>query len=292
MSNSVGAVIVTYKGDSTLEEALRSVISQADMVCVIDNNTQPSRMHLVTKISQMYKNHCIVSQLHKNVGLGRAYNLGVDYLRKLGCTWFLLMDDDSVLDTGYVSHMLKAANDLPPAILGGNYSYADSGIQKKYEIFSRVSFSKRSNFEDGLLKVGFAISSGCLLNEKTYDLVGPFAEEFFIDYIDIEYCLRAYKKGIPTYIVQKARFSHHHGKPQNGCFFGIPIVTKNYNPLRNYYRMRNRVYCWKRYGSQCGFLVWDLLSFCLEIFKILAVENAKIQKLESIVRGIFHGIKG
>jgi len=57
-------------------------------------------------------------------------------------------------------------------------------------------------------EVSIAISSGSLMTFRTFEKIGRFREELFIDYVDTEYCMRAGRFGIPVVAAKDAGIVH------------------------------------------------------------------------------------
>jgi len=54
--------------------------------------------------------------------------------------------------------------------------------------------------------------SGSLLSLMAFKEIGPFREEFFIDSIDADYCLRLRKKGYKIIVACQAQMKHSVGE--------------------------------------------------------------------------------
>lgn len=129
---------------------------------------------------------------NSNLGIATALNQGVNAALEMGYTWALLFDQDSepndgiidILSSCYCSFTDK--DDL--ALIGSNYIAIDK--PKRLVI-------PRNEMEDSCIwtEVQNVITSGTLLRLDIHRLIGKFRDEFFIDNVDIEYCLRVRKKG-------------------------------------------------------------------------------------------------
>jgi rhamnosyltransferase len=144
------------------------------------------------------------------------------------------------------------------------------------------------NETEGLFPTLFIISSGTALSAEAYRKLGAFREDYFIEYIDIEYGLRASSQGVPVYmnaaVTMRQTTGHivRHGK----------LFTTHHAAWRRYYGARNAVHALRLYRSR-----WSLhwLSGPLALHQALCValfEDHKVRKLVAIGCGYFDGLFG
>jgi rhamnosyltransferase len=117
-----------------------------------------------------------------NLGLAKALNIGAAKATECGYDYLLTMDQDSRATPDMVLKLTQCLN---------NYDRAKVGIVAPFHI-TKASGSPEDVDCHEVLTV---MTSGNLVNLTIYNSVGPFREDFFIDYIDEEYCLRLRQKG-------------------------------------------------------------------------------------------------
>jgi rhamnosyltransferase len=88
--------------------------------------------------------------------------------------------------------------------------------------------------------VDCVITSGTLLPLAAHSAIGPFREEFFIDYVDEEYCLRARAKGYRVIRSRKQIMQHTIGAPTVHKTLWIRKWTSNHTPDRRYIALYER----------------------------------------------------
>ena len=289
----VGTLIVTFNCSKNFKQVFSSAVSQSDLVCIVDNNSGQNTLKFIESLvdSAPY-GKVILKSLPENKGLSFAYNLGLNFLVHSGCSDLLILDHDSVLENGYVTEMKRISDKNDNFIFGGNFTDSKSGQKKKYEVFSRFFFHKTNQFLSDLLLVGFVISSGTFMKSSVFKKVGPFIDFLFIDYVDIEYCLRASQFGIRCAVVRDACFFHSMGDSKTHSLSGLKMISKNHLPFRKYFMGRNRVYCWSKFYFMFGFMVWDISALFYDLFRIILLERQKIIKLKQLFRGMWHGFCG
>jgi rhamnosyltransferase len=134
------------------------------------------------------------------------------------------------------------------------------------------------------------MTSGNLLNLSAYQVVGPFLDELFIDFVDVEFCLRLRQKGFLVVQANRAILKHNLGNITNVKILFKQLRTSNHSPLRRYYITRNRFFVWNKYHEfdvAKEAIAKDKVSFRGEIRNILLMEKYKIAKLAMIVKGYF-----
>src|SRR5690606_22933163 len=96
------------------------------------------------------------------------------------------------------------------------------------------------------------ITSGTLLNLKSFVHVGKFDERLFIDGVDDEYCFRLQKSGYKVIQFENILLNHRLGKEVQVRNFGVGRkVTRNvFSAIRLYYMVRNYHLILKEYGKQ------------------------------------------
>src|SRR5690606_10075289 len=97
--------------------------------------------------------------------------------------------------------------------------------------------------DTAVVEVDYVIASGCLIPFDVIETVGGMQEELFIDYVDIEWGLRAQHQGLQSLGVCAAVMQHQLGeKPIRFRGRLIPV----HSPLRHYYHFRNAVWLYRQ----------------------------------------------
>lgn len=172
----------------------------------------------------------------RNEGLGAAYNAFLDRAAGLGASHLLLLDQDSLPSAAMIPRLEAVARALAeagecPAVVGPRPVGPD-GVPLK---LPRLPGPGRA----GALPVSFVISSGSLVGVAAARAVGPFRADFFIDAIDIEWCLRARAAGSSIWVAGEVAMDHRLGRGVIRLPFGMHLVDQP--PRRLYTYVRNQV---------------------------------------------------
>ena len=172
----------------------------------------------------------------------------------------------------------------PTAIDKSTYREYPSIIFNKYGLPSKVY----SNDLKELVITDLVISSGVTCSIKIFDLIGLFDEDLFIDFVDVDWCLRAKKAGIKIYIVPKAVMKHSIGT--NVIKIG-PIICVQHSPIRTYYKVRNSFLMLYK-SDKILFSIKSIFIAITHNFLVSIYSNQKKEYFYFYFKGLIHGIRG
>lgn len=240
----VGAVVVLFLPDAKLlERLLNSLVDEVDQIYVIDNTPekalswQSQEWFLNKRYNVTYKS------LGDNYGIAKAQNIGINMASKSGCGHVILFDQDSALTKGMVNKLLIAEQFL----LNKSIKVGSVGpITKDEKTGKYLNVINHGRFLINKINVSpevkapvnadYLISSGSLIRMDVLDAVGLMREDLFIDWVDIEWGLRAASLGFLHFAVPSAVMFHSVGDE----FVKMGNHTVNlHNDVRNYYIVRN-----------------------------------------------------
>lgn len=270
--NSIAAVVVIFNPPETLYENLSALQKQVALLYLVDNSEPEYKFADKIFTSEVAK----VKLLHKgsNIGVAAALNLAAKRAIKDCHSFLLCMDQDSLAADYMVENLFKyAASDV--AIVAPKLV---DNIKKNIAV---------SNTADAVLNV---MTSGTLLSLKAYQKIGEFREDFFIDFIDIEYALRTAKNGYIILQANDAVLEHHVGKKIE---LSAKIKLTTHPAIRKYYKTRNRIYLWGEYKTDFPFFILkDICRFFLEFLRLILFEPEKIKKIDMMLKGISDAFAG
>jgi rhamnosyltransferase len=210
----------------------------------------------------------------ENLGVARALNMGAKLALERGIDYLLTMDQDSRATPGMVRAMLFSLAEREMDNIG---IMAPDLVTKPVDIAPTTGICH---------EVGTVMTSGSLLDLRAYVKVGPFLDELFIDFIDIEYCLRLRAAGFRIVRGGGAVLEHRVGE-----IIKIPLGARGFHltshsPIRKYYKTRNRFYVADRYRDIFPFFrLRDMARFLLELVRLLIFEEEKLEKLRMMGKG-------
>lgn len=286
-------IIVSYQPNiEDLVRNINEVLEQVDYLILIENGSSPHvQDQIVSKLNNKKMKVILQTQ---NLGLAKAQNIGIQKGIELGGNYFLFLDDDSSLSKGSVEKLKRELDENPKlGIAACHIIHENSSKVQKYWIKTKW-FYKRVRLTDIIPKldnVNTVISSGSLISKEVIEKCGLMREDFFIDYIDIEYCLRVRANGFAISVIQSARLSHNLGNTKSIQIGQLAFHPTNHNPERRYYMIRNRIWTWKLYAPQFpGWFLIDLGNFFVDNIRVFIFEEEKFLNLKCFTLGIRDGI--
>ncbi|MFN7038462.1 MAG: glycosyltransferase family 2 protein [Alphaproteobacteria bacterium] len=292
--SSISAVIVTFNTGNKYFDNFLTIVHQVDNIIIVDNGSNQETVNTLSKIKLDYPNVIIIYN-KENLGLAKAQNIGFDKAIELKSQWVLMLDDDSRAAPDMVKSMVSFYNKHKEpeklAIIGPNIKEVEVDSKPLYYGVNNKPLKLRQEFKsEEYIEVFFVIASGSLIKVDIYQKIGKFREDFFIDYIDIEYGLRVCSLGYQVIVIKDAILYHRLGNKKTHKFLNLIAISFNHNALRKYYIYRNRIKVWKLYISKFPiFILYDIASAFFHLLKIIFLEKNKFSKIIAVFKGVKAG---
>jgi rhamnosyltransferase len=279
------AVVVTWFPDDKLPGRIKAVGRQVARVMVVDNATTGRGRDMLLDLQR--RGEIELLQNTENMGVATALNRGASAAIRHGFRWLLTMDQDTLVSSTCIDGLIQTYLACPfrrrLAVVAANY--VDPSIEK---LFARPLRPQLPYIEQPT-----AITSGSLLRLSAFAQTGTFQDDFFIDFVDNEYCLRLRNHGWRVAYSTKPLMDHSIGHPRAHRFLGFRFATSNHPPFRRYYITRNRVICdCRHWHGQPHAVITDIGRFAGEMLFLLLFETNKYRKIRAIGRGAWHGMTG
>ncbi|MBT8847470.1 hypothetical protein BTH55_03930 [Lactobacillus delbrueckii subsp. bulgaricus] len=200
-----------------------------------------------------------------NEGIARAINIGIE---KSDEKYVLTMDQDSTISEDLINAYLHFLNNSDKQNI--------AALTPKYDTDRR--HAKKG---EGTEKVLLSMQSGTLFKRSTFEEIGLFDEDLFLDVVDWEYFLRINKAGLQTLQVNDAILIHRPAitKVANLGFFKLKYGTAS--PLRYYYQGRNLLYTGEKYNNHKMYV-----TLAVKWLKIVLLFDNKKEYLKLFKQGI------
>ncbi len=230
----IETIIITYYPNiEILNKTLNSLYSQVDKIYIVDNT--PDKAESLNK----FQNGKIdIIYLMENKGIAYAQNIGIKKAIEDEADYIILSDQDTVYPENYVSEMLTCFNDEKVAASGPLFVDSHTGKKQFFIVDGRFKF-KKIYPTSGKHEVLQLIASGTMIKTSALKEIGLMREDLFIDWVDMEWCWRAGRKGYK--IIGNADVSIYHGFGYDIKNLIIREITTR-NHIRYYYMIRNAIY--------------------------------------------------
>jgi rhamnosyltransferase len=133
------------------------------------------------------------------------------------------------------------------------------------------------------------MGSGCMVRREVVEKVGLPRTDFFIYFVDFEYCLRVRSHGYKIAVITRSRFAHQVGNARRVRLPGYSRLWPDYAPWREYYVSRNITYAaWWLYPSRAtkSFVVGHLARHA---GGVLLFSSNKLACLKKMAQGFWDG---
>ncbi len=208
----VFTIIVTYNGMKWIDQCLKSVVNQSEVV-VVDNNSSDDT---VDHIEQNFPNVKVLPQTI-NHGFGIANNIGINYALKNGVDAVFLLNQDAFAQTDCIKNLIGAHLQNPdygiisPIHLNGDGSGVDYSFLKVTSPFNAVGLTSDlivRNFSKKIYEISFINAAAWLIPREVFYKVGGFDPLFFLYGEDDNYCQRILYHGFKIGIIPNATIFH------------------------------------------------------------------------------------
>lgn len=279
MIKNIFAIVITYKPNKDLLVNLSEVSKYVDHIIVVDNNTH--KKHFDFSKYTFPDNVTLISNKY-NLGIATALNIGVREAFRQSAEWILTLDQDTFLSKESFKKMVDAYlnnnNKETVGLLAPVHYDKETGFQSRYLRYLKEPYSQSN----------IVMSSGNLIPKSTFDKVGYYDDDLFIEYVDHDFCLRIRKCGLKVYLVKDAMMAHSLGAVRVHRFGNFFFFSHNYLAVRRYYRARNRIILYRRHFGY--WIIHDQEFFLKDLIKILLVEDNKFAKFKATILGFIDGL--
>jgi rhamnosyltransferase len=282
MGNSlIAAVVVSYIPSREVLRNIENLVAQVGHVVIVDNTPSINPQTVISELEQ--QGGCTVIRNGKNLGVAAALNVGVQRAISRGCEWIVTFDQDSRIEDGYIDGLISAYVESSDPTRTG----VVCPIYRDAQLGTIWPFPRGSN-EEPLMYM----TSGALMKSETYQKLGPFEDQLFIDGVDTEYALRMRAAGYRI-VESNVVLNHSLGRMTPHAFAGRHIFVTNHNPQRRYFITRNRIVLLKRYiRKDREWAKSELTDFWKGTVALLLFEQDRWLKIKYMLRATRDAILG
>jgi GT2 family glycosyltransferase len=295
VNQSIASVTVAYNAAKVLPRQIEALLMQTrplQEIVVVDNaSTDGTAAMLAERYPQV-----TVLRMPENVGQAGGWSAGLSYaaLRKR-YDWIWTFDNDSVPEADTLETLLNGTDTLGSEVgmVAPMPIHRKTGIRYTPYLW-RDGFLKPS---EELLRqptwfADLAIASGCLIRGAVVEKIGLPRSDFFMDFVDLEYCLRSRSEGYKIAVISRAALDHEVG---NGRKIDLPFYQRlwtNQPPFREYYISRNLTYfTWRLQPNSAT--KWFLARYLVvHAAQVLLFSTSKLRCLIRIAQGFHDGLRG
>jgi rhamnosyltransferase len=281
--DTVCAVIVSHHPDPGLADRVERIAKQVGQTVIVDNGSSESCVARLRGIANQLGAHLILNP--DNEGLASALNTGARWAIDRGFRWILTLDQDTTVLPEMVNSLLKIASQYAAperlAVVGSNYLQKENG-----KLGLELTVPGGALFKE----TRTALTSGSLVSLDAFQIVGGFREDFFVDCVDHEYCLRARAHGFRILVSSRALMRHGIGQLKEHRLLWKTVGTSNHPPNRQYFLARNSFVLAREYiGKEPRWILGYLWAWIRLVVRVCLFEEDRMRKMVRTFRGCVEG---
>jgi rhamnosyltransferase len=282
----VFTIVVAYHPQEEKLSRLCATLSGSGSQVIVVDNTESAAPRDEVPIGAGLR-----IRLGDNHGIARAQNIGIARALEQGSDVVVLFDQDSEPDGTYLGRMLCH---VTPGVAGvwapvcrdrttGEElpSFRLNGLRMASKVFST---GLRAPYA-----VDLVIASGVVATADAFLVAGLMDEDFFIDFVDFEWCLRCRGRGVPMRVVPDAVLPHSIG--ERTIDMGI-MRGPVHGVARSYYKIRNCFLLFRKPYVPFPYAASMLLSGVVRYVLMLPFLKDRIAYTGAFFRAIGHGLVG
>jgi rhamnosyltransferase len=276
--HEIAAVVTAYHPDGRLAAVIESALLSCASVVVADN-TPGDAPSLTDKLDDP---RVQVLRSGSNSGLAAALNLGLAQVPK-DAEAVLFLDQDSVLPPELVDGLLAHLAEPGIGVVGPTPVDAATGGRYERLAARHAAVDDRPSI----------ITSGMLVRRDVLEHVKGFREDFFVDCVDTDFCLRVRRSG--TRVVRDAGLvlPHSIGSGRDHRLGPVTVRVLHYPAWRHYWIARNGIVLSREFGrTERSFVVTNALFIARWLVVTALFDDKRRASVPGVLRGLRDGLTG
>jgi rhamnosyltransferase len=283
---NIYSIVVCYKPNIIkLTRLVETLMLSGSKVILVDN-TEASYIKSEASLSA-----CNFILIGYNSGIAHAQNLGVKFGISQGAKAIGFFDQDSLISDPLLDGLFSSIKIGTLDIVAPLYFDESTGSPLPSLVLNKYGVPKKIHFEgiEQVYSVDAVISSGTVATREVFHVAGLFDEDFFIDYVDTEWCLRCRSFDIPIRVIPSVHMQNRIGiKTIDAKIITIYV----HSPRRCYFQIRNSISLFRKPHIPIAFAVKEVFSIFLSRFILLILVKKRGDYLNAYFSGLYDGLIG
>lgn len=234
--NTIAIVVLFHPEHAQLTSLVKSLERQVAKIILIWNSDNKA-------VNSISGSNIINIMLSENKGIAEAQNIATQHASNMQAKFVVYSDQDSVFPENYIETLSAVFQKISDKNSIGLIAPAYRDENKGNKVQPAVKFGrfglKKTYQIPSIYRASHVISSGSLVSLAAYELIGPFRTDFFMDWIDTEWCWRAGMKGFNIIQTGDCILQHAIGSTDKPHWLrGLTVHSNN----RDYYKLRNAIH--------------------------------------------------
>lgn len=221
----VFTIILNWNGLADTRECLESlqrIDYSNNRIVVVENGSEPGE---AAAIQEQFGNAIHLIESASNLGFAGGANLGVRYALENGADFVLLLNNDTVVDPGFLTALLQAAESRDDLAACSPKTYFYEHPDVLYSTGGTVNLWTASarqagrgqpdggEFDQPAVR-DYADGVCMLVPRLALETVGLLDEDYFAYWEETDWCVRARAKGLRCYYVPNSKIWHKAARAQ------------------------------------------------------------------------------
>lgn len=274
----VVAVVTAFRPDDRLAAVVASAAAQCARVVVIDNTPAGEPGAAALRVAG---DHVTLERPGRNLGLAGALNRGVALAGDAAA--LLLLDQDSAAPERLVER-------LTTHLVRGRVGIA---APAPWDATVGRYLDPRAARRPLVADLPVVITSGMLVRRAVLDAVGPFREDFFVDCVDQDFCLRARQAGWRVVQDRSVHLPHSLGDTRWRGWGPLRLRSTQHPTWRLYWAARNTmVLAREHWRSEPAWVATTVALLGYVAVTVALFEPPRRPRLARMARGVRDGWTG
>lgn len=238
----VFVIVLNYNGKADTLECLRSLTRAAYpdfQVLVVDNASADGSVEAIKQEFPRLK----ILQNTENLGFAGGNNVGIRYALEQGADYIFLLNNDTVVDPGFLDELVNAGESDPGIGILGSLIYYFNRPREVWFAGGKIYWSAGTarhltDIPDVPRESDFITGCAFMIKRHVVEKTGLFNPDYFLYYEDTDWSTRVKRAGFKLVVVPASLVWHK----EMGAVGGR-------SPLHEYYVTRNNLLFMRKNAS-------------------------------------------
>lgn len=286
---SVSIIILNWNGkEDTIEclNSLKHITYPNYAIILVDNGSTDGS---VKCFNELYPEIEIVEN-KKNLGFAEGNNVAVRTAVKEGTDYILLLNNDTVVDSDFLTELVKVLEKDPTIGIVGPTVYYYNEKSRIQSAGGKICWYKgetphltdKKNIKINEIRdVDYIVGCALLVKCELFEKVGYLNKNYFAYWEETDWCVRAKRAGYRVVHVPMAKVWHKGG-----------TTTKKTSGFHEYHMTRNMFWFMKTHSTQKQYFSFMIYFFGFQFWYLSAIYvlyHKNLQIYKSFLKGIVDG---
>lgn len=279
----IAIVIVNYRQYEYTKDCIDSILKYSSAkykVYLIDNGSIEEEFNALI---YYYKDRNAVKFIksHENIGYAGGVNLGLKAAQKTDFDYFIVMNNDTVIEKETIPNLLSAIKNNDKSIISAIvYDYAKKNLIQYVGTNYKEKNSYRNLIDSGQFNgnIEFDMIDDVMwiFPRTLYCEIGEYSEDFFFNNEQADFVIRAKKNGYKTYVCSEAKIFHKGS---------VSIGGRDENHILTFYSIRATTifnYKHKTKTKFCLYFLTLITNITIRYLQSVITRNKKVKNRNTI----------